>query len=245
MTSVDVTILLIISLLAVIQSIFGMGILIFGTPTLLLMGISFSEALAWLLPSSVAISTIQTVSAARHGQLKINLAEMFCCVPPLIVGLLFVILSGTRFKIDILISIVLLSAASMRLTNPSKLKTADFITRRHRTYLVVMGLVHGLTNMGGALLTLYATSLSPNKEEIRTTTAKFYFLFGTVQLTTLYFLRPEVFTRYVFLGPPIAAVMYSVLGNGIFKKFAHQGYQIAITGFIAAYGVATLVKSTF
>jgi uncharacterized membrane protein YfcA len=245
MTSATVTILLIISLLAVIQSVFGMGILIFGTPTLLLMGISFGETLAWLLPSSVAISAIQTFSAARQKQLKINPMEMFYCVPPLIIGLFVVILSGTKFKIDIVIAIVLLSAASMRLANPSKLKVADFINRRRRTYLTVMGLIHGLTNMGGALLTLYATSLSSNKEEIRNTTAKFYLLFGLVQMTTLYCLRPQVFTQYIFFGPLIAAFMYLVLGNGIFKKFAHQGYQVAITGFIAAYGLAILLKSAF
>ena len=44
----------IIALLAVVQSIFGMGILVFGTPTLLLIGFDFTTVLGLLLPSSMA-----------------------------------------------------------------------------------------------------------------------------------------------------------------------------------------------
>jgi len=176
---------------------------------------------------------------------RIQFERLFFCIPPLIAGLFFVILSGAKFKIDLVIAIVLLSAASMRMANPSKEKIADFIRRRRRGYLIVMGLIHGLTNMGGALLTLYSTSLASGKEEIRNTTAKFYLLFGLVQLVTLYLLRPEVFNRFILFGPLIAAFMYLALGNGIFKRFAHNGYQIAITGFIMAYGLIILFRSTY
>src|ERR687884_1371728 len=44
---------------SVVQSVFGVGLLVFGTPTLLLLGFSFEEVLAYLLPCSLAISVLQ------------------------------------------------------------------------------------------------------------------------------------------------------------------------------------------
>jgi len=42
-----------------IQSIFGVGVLLFGTPLLLLQGYDFIEAVIFLLPISVSINLIQ------------------------------------------------------------------------------------------------------------------------------------------------------------------------------------------
>ena len=50
----------IVALFSIIQSIFGVGLLLFGTPTLLLIGYSYSETLWVLLPCSIVISLIQT-----------------------------------------------------------------------------------------------------------------------------------------------------------------------------------------
>ena len=57
----------IVALLAIVQSVFGMGILVFGTPTLLLMGYDFTSVLGLLLPASVSISAVQAGSARRRA----------------------------------------------------------------------------------------------------------------------------------------------------------------------------------
>src|SRR5689334_18088908 len=46
-------------ILAAIQSVFGVGLLVFGTPILLLIGFPFPVVLAYLLPCSLVISTLQ------------------------------------------------------------------------------------------------------------------------------------------------------------------------------------------
>ena len=53
---------LIITLLIFFQSIFGIGLLLFGTPTFLLLGYNFLEVLNLLLPTSVTISLMQFFS---------------------------------------------------------------------------------------------------------------------------------------------------------------------------------------
>ena len=65
MTTDYIIILAIVAALSVIQSIFGMGVLIFGTPTLLLLGYDFITAIGILVPASFTISLLQVATAGR------------------------------------------------------------------------------------------------------------------------------------------------------------------------------------
>jgi uncharacterized membrane protein YfcA len=59
-------IMLIVAVTSVIQSMFGAGILLFGTPLLLLFGYEFIDILIVLLPISLAINLLQIVQ--HHAQ---------------------------------------------------------------------------------------------------------------------------------------------------------------------------------
>ena len=52
-------ILITISFLSLVQSIFGTGVLLFGTPILLILGYNFQYSLIILLPISVSINLLQ------------------------------------------------------------------------------------------------------------------------------------------------------------------------------------------
>ena len=54
--------LIIIVSLVIIQSIFGVGLLLFGTPSLLLLGYDFANTINILMPVSISISAIQFLS---------------------------------------------------------------------------------------------------------------------------------------------------------------------------------------
>jgi uncharacterized protein len=58
-TSLQLAMCGLVLVLAAIQSVYGVGLLVFGTPVLLLLGLPFPEVLAYLLPCSIAISTLQ------------------------------------------------------------------------------------------------------------------------------------------------------------------------------------------
>ena len=51
--------LLLIFILIVIQSIFGVGLLLFGTPTFLLIGYDFANTINILMPVSISVSMLQ------------------------------------------------------------------------------------------------------------------------------------------------------------------------------------------
>ena len=81
--------LIILILISIVQSIIGVGVLLFGTPVFLLLGYSFFETLVFLLPISIMISvmTILQNPLAEKG----NVSMLF---------LVFFIILGTYFAIE-------------------------------------------------------------------------------------------------------------------------------------------------
>ena len=63
-----IIILLIIT--SAIQSLFGVGVLLFGTPVLLLLGYSFIESLLILLPVSISINILQISKDYKYFDYK-------------------------------------------------------------------------------------------------------------------------------------------------------------------------------
>ena len=70
---------LIVFIFSIIQSIFGVGLLLFGTPTLLLLGYSYEVTLWTLLPASITISIIQIVRGYIY--IKVNKEVYFFTIP--------------------------------------------------------------------------------------------------------------------------------------------------------------------
>ena len=82
---------LILAILIIFQSIFGVGLLLFGTPTFLYFDYSFSETLYLLLPLSFVISLIQFTKSKQKEKSFINSFNKFT-VPSLIASLVIILL---------------------------------------------------------------------------------------------------------------------------------------------------------
>ena len=71
---------------SIFQSIFGIGILLFGTPTFLLLGYDFFNVLNILLPHSIVISFLQMITSKNKDfHLKYNIIKY--CIPSLLLSL--------------------------------------------------------------------------------------------------------------------------------------------------------------
>ena len=64
-------IMLIVVVTAVIHSIFGAGILLIGTPVLLLLGYDFVDILVVLLPISIALNVMKMSKYHAHIDLEL------------------------------------------------------------------------------------------------------------------------------------------------------------------------------
>ena len=79
-----------ILLFCVIQSLFGVGLLLFGTPTFLLMGYAYEDTLVILLPPSTMISFIQTFQGFNLLDTK-KLIFVYS-IPMVVLGLILVLI---------------------------------------------------------------------------------------------------------------------------------------------------------
>ena len=79
-----------IFILAVFQSIFGVGLLVLGTPILLLLDFEFFKILNILLPCSMAVSLMQINKIKNYKIIETKI--IFISLPCIILGLTTLIL---------------------------------------------------------------------------------------------------------------------------------------------------------
>ena len=242
MTIEYLVILAVIAVLSVVQSFFGMGVLVFGTPTFLLMGYDFITTLGYLLPASFAISLLQVLTAGSN-RIPVSRYLYLLCLPGIGVGLWLTEASSLASWTNILIGCTLLLSALVRFWSPSQRLLSALLEQHLPAYHLVMGVTHGLTNLGGALLTILASGRNSEKEAIRYTVAHYYLTFSSVQML----LMATIMGHHNILisnlpAAIIAAVVYLFIGNGLFTRSSNQSYNVALNLFIVVYGVVVLLK---
>jgi len=235
-------ILLIVIVTSFIQSIFGVGVLLFGTPLLLLFGYDFMEAVAVLLPISVAINLIQIAKDYRSVDLGFYKKILIYTIP-FIVLFLFVV-TRLQVNIGILIGLFLLFVAvkdySRRVNS-----VIQSCLRYEKGYLVVMGVIHGLTNLGGSLLTALVHSKGYEKRVTRATVALAYATFALFQILTLLVSSADMESKLAGSG------LYLVVGMAVFmlteklvyREINNESYAKSFAMFLLLSGVVLCVRS--
>mgnify|MGYP003143622599 CR=1 FL=1 len=232
----------VIAACAVVQSLFGVGILVFGTPMLLLLGFDFVTSLSYLIPASFAVSLLQVfASDARKTSISIYLYTL--CLPAIALGLWLTTVFHFTSWINSAIGVTLLGSAGLRLY--ASRENAKKIDLNHAlpAYHFVMGLLHGSTNLGGALLAILAASTKKEKETFRYTVAYYYLMFTIVQFGVLFLeFGPQTMLSYNLLTGVFSALIYLTIGNPMFIKARVGSYQLALTTFMFAFGVLLIFK---
>ena len=107
-----------ILLFFLIQFLFGVGLLLFGTSTFLLMGYSYEDTLVILLPPSIMISFIQTFLGFNLVDTK-KLIFVYS-IPMVVLGLILVLNFGEDFKLETIVGIMLLAIVFIRASKKTK-----------------------------------------------------------------------------------------------------------------------------
>lgn len=234
---------LVIVVFAVVQSLFGIGLLVFGTPTLLLLGRSFPETLATLLPASIAISLLQIVYSGGQPREFITVFVRWCLVP-LAVALSLSLAVLPRVSLSPLVALLLALFAVLRVFPAAASRATGWVASRPRATLAVMGAVHGWSNLGGALLMIFAAARSRRKEEARGLISYCYACFAAVQLVVLALFAPEEFGVRQIGHAALAATTFVLIGQRVFNWVSLPIYQHLVTAFAAAYAVLLGLMST-
>jgi uncharacterized protein len=234
--------LAVVAFFSVIQSLFGMGLLVFGTPTLLLMGYDFITTLGFLLPASFAISLLQVLTAGP-SRVPVSPYLYLLCLPGIGLGLWLTEASPLASWTNTLVGGTLLLSVLVRFWLSSQRFFSTILERYIQPYHLVMGIIHGLTNLGGALLAILASGTNTNKDAIRYTIAHYYLAFCTIQI----FILAAIMGHHAILisNLPTAAIsstVYLLIGNRIFRLTSNPSYHIALSVFMAVYGVLVLLN---
>ncbi len=235
-------ILIIVVITSFIQSIFGVGVLLFGTPLLLLQGYSFIHAVIVLLPISVSINLIQIAKDYRSVDLGFYKRILVYTVPFVVIFLLIV----TRFKINLglIIGLFLLFVATKDYSLKVN-KTVNFLVRYEKAYFIVMGIIHGLTNLGGSLLTAIVHSKEYEKHVTRVTVAVSYATFAIFQILTLLGSGYSVSARLSGIGVYliVGIAVFTLTEKMVYVDIKNDSYTKYFAVFLFLSGILLCVKS--
>ncbi len=237
-----VDILLTVIVTSVIQSLFGVGVLLFGTPMLLLLGYDFVNALSVLLPISLAINAFQILKHYRHIDADFFKNVLLYTIP-LVVWFLFIATSN-KLNIGLLVGAFLVFVA-LKSFVPAVERLLQALVKYEKAYLALMGLVHGLTNLGGALLTAIVHGKQYDKNTTRVTIAVCYATFALFQLTTLLVLGSEFELTYsqqaTFLQ--IGVIVFLLTEELVYSGIDNNKYSTFFAAFLLASGILLITKS--
>ena len=232
-------IIIILSLIT-IQSIFGIGLLLFGTPSFLLLGYDFANTINILMPVSITISALQFFKSKISDRNFINQYNLFCL--PFLILFLVLALKFKHFLDFKIIVAFLLIFSSILILNKKRFSSFKKIFFNSKKYILIgIGCVHGMTNMGGSFLAIYSTLISKNVKEV----ARYYISYGYLIMGVLQFLTVLVISYkildfnklyYIFLATIIYFPTQKIFKNINDKKFSKYINLIALI-----YGLLILI----
>ncbi len=236
-------IIFIIILTATIQSMFGVGVLLFGTPLLLLFGHEFVDVLFLLLPISLTINLLQISQHRRQIDFAFYRKILLLTLPP--IALFLFVVTHWRINISVVVGLFLLLIA-LKEFSPLIARTINRMMHYEAIYFVLIGVVHGLSNLGGSLLTALVHHKNYEKNIARVTIAATYGTFAVVQLVTLSLLSAQtihisVYDNLIYLG--IGAIVFLLTDATFYAQMDSGKYRQIFAVFLICSGLTLILKT--
>ena len=235
---------LVVGLIVVVQSLFGIGVLFFGTPILMVFGMPFYQILALLLPISFVINAVQTVMGWRQIQWGMVKRFLLCALFPVVLGTFLLEGINGLFWLPtvIALSLILLSVGYYFNAFPSTI--AQWMNHE-KTYFVSLGLIHGLTNLGGPLLSSFMIARFPDKYISRATTAVCYGVLVFVQFLSLSsnttFMAAIGIQQLWFVL--LALLVFFTANRWLFFRFSDRAFKKVFGGLLLLIAILLVLRN--
>ena len=202
--------------------------------------IAFLRHLGLLLPASFVISVAQVALHKEYGP-PVSKLLWAICLPAIGISLFISISAEFVRSTYFLVACALFVAAAARMSPTLKEKLRSIIQNNLAAYHLGMGVLHGMTNMGGSLLGVMAATVHKEKIYARYITAFYYLAFVAVQIAVVLVSEGmEIFENGI-LYAPIGLIVYLIVGNRLFRNVGNERFQSGMTGFLLLYaGILTL-----
>ncbi len=243
--------ILLIFLLSIIQTVAGVGLLLLGTPILLLNGFSIISTINTLLPFSILTSLLNLFFIGLKEK-KSNIVRekdivkifFLYCLPGVLIGIIVIQLLNSFLNFKIIISFIILLSVILK----SRFKKFLIkINKKIKIFLItIIGIVHGLTNSGGSLLSIFILSFGKNKNvaSSRFNITYFYFFLALIQyiLFKAIFFDHNIFffENYLFLF--FIVLIGCMLGNLISKIIKKKSFELIVDFLAVVTALSLLIK---
>ena len=231
---------IIIAVFSIVQSIFGVGLLLFGTPTLLLLEYSYSETLWLLLPCSVTISLIQVVNDYKLIEAKKK--AIYLVIPTLVLSLALTVTYADGINITKIVGILLLLIGIIKFSSKLQALLGSMVKKQIQVYYIIIGVVHGVSNMGGGPLSILMSTIYSKKEIIRANVAFIYLILAIFQLAVLSIISNTSLKSEVMLLIPISLASYVFTSKFISSKVDDKKYTFILNMMVLVYGMLAVLK---
>ena len=231
---------IIIAVFSVVQSIFGVGLLLFGTPTLLLLEYSYSETLWVLLPCSVTISLIQVINDYKLIEAKKR--AIYLVIPTLVLSLALTVTYADGINITKIVGILLLLIGIIKFSSKLQALLGSMVKKQIQVYYIIIGVVHGVSNMGGGPLSILMSTIYSKKEIIRANVAFIYLILAIFQLAVLSIISNTSLKSEVMLLIPISLASYVFTSKFISSKVDDKKYTFILNMMVLVYGMLAVLK---
>ncbi|RYU61331.1 hypothetical protein EWI61_04875 [Methylolobus aquaticus] len=231
-----------IVLVSLVQSVFGVGMLLLGIPVLLLLGLDFVQTLWVLLPASLTINLLQLVKAPGEIDGRFYRRLLLFSLPPIILSLALVIQIRLNFALLIGTFLLLLT---LKEALPPFQAAFDRLMQHEKTYFLLTGIVHGSSGLGGLLLTAAIHHKQYGKDMARVNAAAGYAAFALIQMATLLALKPShIGISYADcgIGAATAGLVFLLVDEMLFIHLDPASYRQGFTWFLGLSAVFLIIK---
>ena len=234
---------IIIFLLSIIQSLFGVGLLLFGTPILLLIGYEFTEALFLLLPSSLIINAIQIFKDYKNIDYVFYKNFLFISIPMVVLFLNLSLSFDLNFNLIVGVVLILIPMKDL-LMNENVSKNFEILNKYKKISLLTMGALHGITNLGGSILSAIIKEKKYEKIKSRSTIAICYFTFASTQLISLSFFSDNKASNHltILILVLVALTSFLITEKKIFSTIEIETYNKYFSLFLFSTGLLLILK---
>ena len=231
---------LVIFSLIIVQSIFGIGLLLFGTPTFILLDYSFAETLSILLPISMTISSLQIIFSRQKNKKFIRDFNIYC-IPFLIISIYLILNFDDHINFNLFISLIILMVLVINLFK----NLIKFNSISTKIFLIIIGVVHGLSNLGGSLLSFLAVQLNKNDKILSRFFISYgYFMMAFFQYLVLTILKENNLNiNYIFYIFLAIAIYFPI--QKLFKKIKNRNFNNLIYFFAFIYALYIFLRSFY
>jgi hypothetical protein len=237
----NIHVLGIVMMFCVVQSVFGMGLLIFGTPTLIILDVPFLECLIYLIPASLTISLLQVIPERTFWHPNIGRSVPLLAFA-VTAGFLIHKLPFGTIRLDGLLGAVMLCYGLTRIFTRIGAVASQFVRHRYNVMLVAMGVLHGVSNMGGAILAILSSARFSDKNDLRAFVAMNYAVLAGSQFVILLFVMEHKHILSFLISSTVALSVYTLIGKHVFWSMGAKLFHNLFTVFIFAYSAALFWK---